>query len=215
MRIKIDALDTLFFRDGKPFTMGAETWGSGIFPPYPSVVYGALRSVFLSHNIDKLKDVKTANDPTSGLRIKEFCLQQNTNAFYPVPLDCVKEKRIGGKSKKVYILKPIECHVVSNSRVKQLLRPVDGKKVENIQGGWIENISLESYLNCKEDDISSINLENIVISEAKIGIGRSNLTHAAEDSMLYRVAMKRLKDTSLVIDFEGMNLPRSGLMKLG
>ena len=27
--------------------------------------------------------------------------------------------------------------------------------------------------------------------------------------------MKRLKDTSLVIDFEGMNLPRSGLMKLG
>ena len=214
MRIKIEALDTLFFRDGKPFTMGAETWGIGIFPPYPSVVYGALRSAYFSCQINRLKDAKTVNDPTRGLKIKNFYLQQNTNAFYPLPLDCVKEKGVKGKNKKVYILRPIELQSISNCPVKQLLRPIDEKKVENIQDSWIDDDSLLSYLNCKEDGISYIELKDIVVSEPKIGIGRNKLTHTAEDSMLYRVAMKRLKDTALVVDFEGMNLPKSGLMKL-
>ena len=34
--IEIEALDTLFFRDGKPFTMGQDTVGESIFPPHPS-----------------------------------------------------------------------------------------------------------------------------------------------------------------------------------
>lgn len=42
--IEIQALGTLFFRDGKPFTMGAETYAEGIFPPLPSTIYGALRT---------------------------------------------------------------------------------------------------------------------------------------------------------------------------
>ena len=35
--------------------------------------------------------------------------------------------------------------------------------------------------------------------------------------MLYRVAMKRMKDTSLIVEFDGLNieLPQSSLMKLG
>ena len=49
MRIRIKALDTLFFRDGKPFTSGEETWADGTFPPYPSVLYGALRTWFITN----------------------------------------------------------------------------------------------------------------------------------------------------------------------
>ena len=49
MIIQIDPLDTLFFRNGKPFTMGEETWADAVFPPYPSVVYGALRSAYFSN----------------------------------------------------------------------------------------------------------------------------------------------------------------------
>ena len=65
MRIKIDAIDTLFFKDGKPFSMGDETWADGIFPPPPSVIYGALRSIYFSEHPEKLQKVysKEVQDP--------------------------------------------------------------------------------------------------------------------------------------------------------
>ena len=43
MIIEISALDTLFFRDGKPFSMGENHWTNSIFPPNMSTVYGADR----------------------------------------------------------------------------------------------------------------------------------------------------------------------------
>ena len=46
MHISIKPFDCLFVRDGKPFSMGDEVWASGIFPPPPSVVYGALRTAW-------------------------------------------------------------------------------------------------------------------------------------------------------------------------
>ena len=69
MLIKLDPLDTLFFRDGKPFSMGEETWGNCIFPPSPSVIYGALRTAYFSNHIDLLEKANTKNDPTSNLVI--------------------------------------------------------------------------------------------------------------------------------------------------
>lgn len=50
MTIQLEPLDTLFFKDGKPFSLGEETWADGIFPPPPSVIYGALRTKYLSAN---------------------------------------------------------------------------------------------------------------------------------------------------------------------
>ena len=51
MTIQLDALDTLFFKDGKPFSLGEETWADGIFPPPPSVVYGATRTALISSGL--------------------------------------------------------------------------------------------------------------------------------------------------------------------
>lgn len=215
MRIKIDAFDTLYFRDGKPFTMGAETWGSGIFPPYPSMLYGALRSAYFSHNTQALKDANTSNDPTKSLRITGFYLMNNSEIYFPASLDCVKEKDVNDK--KVFILKPKECSIVSNCPASHILR-LDGKrKIENIPDAWLDKSSFQSYLMCNESNISFTEFNSLVISESKIGIGRSNATHTAEDSMLYRVAMKRMKDTLLIVEFDGLNsdLPKSSLMKLG
>jgi len=48
MRIEIKSFDTLFFRDGKPFTMSEDNWADGIFPPPPSVIYGALRAAYFA-----------------------------------------------------------------------------------------------------------------------------------------------------------------------
>jgi CRISPR-associated protein Cmr3 len=36
MEIKIQPLDTLFFRDGKPFEKGENTWADGMMLPNPT-----------------------------------------------------------------------------------------------------------------------------------------------------------------------------------
>ena len=40
--LQLEPLDTLFFRDGKPFTMGEDTFVTSSNLPYPSVFWGAI-----------------------------------------------------------------------------------------------------------------------------------------------------------------------------
>jgi len=54
--LRINPFDTFFFRDGKPFTMGDDSWADGIFPPSPSVIYGALRTAWISEKLDGFVD---------------------------------------------------------------------------------------------------------------------------------------------------------------
>ena len=50
MLIEITPLDSLLFRDGKPFTSGDVHNASSIFPPKPSVFAGFIRSKILVEN---------------------------------------------------------------------------------------------------------------------------------------------------------------------
>lgn len=98
--IQLDALDTLFFKDGKPFSMGEETWADGIFPPPPSVVYGALRTQYLSSNPNL--DIQNIQNETESLEIsqiyyklldkKEETSQNRLSAsnYLPLPADLVE-----------------------------------------------------------------------------------------------------------------------------
>ena len=102
--IELDALDTLFFRDGKPFSMGDDVWADGIFPPSPSVFYGAIRSIYFSENIDKLELTATINnDPTKDLIIKGIFFSINEKPYFPLPMDLVKEKN--SEKNKTLLLK--------------------------------------------------------------------------------------------------------------
>lgn len=219
MRIKIDALDILFFRDGKPFTMGSDTWGSGIFPPYPSMVYGALRSLYFSYNINELKnaasiDETNLEDPTKALIIRGLYLQLGNDLIFPVPMDCVKGKK-GKEKNKLLPLKPKLIDCISNCKTSVILRPESRQQIENVENGWIDSATLKDYLNGNYNDMYYSELSKHVLSEPKIGIGRNNKTHTAEESKLYRIGMKRLKDVSIVVDIEGLDIPDSGLMKIG
>ncbi|MEM8524996.1 MAG: type III-B CRISPR module-associated protein Cmr3 [Bacteroidota bacterium] len=99
MTIEIEALDTLFFRDGKPFEKGDDVWATGIFPPLPSVLYGVLRSAYLAQQDIGLEEVEKA---TSGLIIKNIAYHVNLKnrdeehkterLQFPLPLDLVIEK---------------------------------------------------------------------------------------------------------------------------
>jgi len=69
MWYKITPNDTLFFRGGMPFTMGAESWTEIIFPPNPSTLYGAIRT-WLIFAKGSLKDFKEGR--FKQIYVKEF-----------------------------------------------------------------------------------------------------------------------------------------------
>jgi CRISPR-associated protein Cmr3 len=214
--IKIDALDTLFFRDGKPFTMGEDTWANGVFPPYPSVIYGALRSAYFSHHLNELEKANNEDDPTRHLKIKGFYILADNTVYLPLPNDCVKEK--GSKDNFVSALPMHELEDIRSSCPTQyaLKSKKEEEVVENVDGGLINIKSFGEYLKCAKGPFSPIlKVADRVLPEPKIGIGINKETGSTEEGKLYRVDMRRLENISLIIEFEDFDLPERGLMKLG
>ena len=101
MELRLNPFDTLFFRDGKPFTMGEETWADSRMLPNPSVVYGALRTaIAVANNID-FKDIPTLlNNET--FKITNTYYKAGGKDFFPLPLDlvCFKEELDENKKKR-------------------------------------------------------------------------------------------------------------------
>ncbi len=214
MLIIIDPLDTLFFRDGKPFTMGDDNWANGIFPPHPSVVFGALRSAYFSHHIDDLKKANEPDDPTGKLHIRGiyFYDHEEKKIYLPLPMDCVKKKN--EEKNEVSILPYVNLDNIKTSCPTQYALKGNGD-VENVAGGLITSDLFKKYLTNSDKSFSFIKISDKISIEHKIGIGIDKKSGTSEEGKLYRTGMNRLNDLSLVIEFDGLDLPASGFLKLG
>lgn len=226
MRIRIKALDTLFFRDGKPFGMDEATWATGIFPPPPSVFYGALRSLYFSLNPDKIPLAGTENDPTQELQIKSILMGKNKNEiYYPCPADFVVEKT--EKTNKDFFLLNLKKEtdgVVTNQLFKEYTIDRPLKQIESLQGSHVmTERNLRKYT-AGSEPTSVLSSQSFFFIEPKVGIGRSNTTHTTDEGKLYRVGMLRpVGDDDKHIDFwiefnlEGFDLSQAkkGFLKLG
>lgn len=215
MRIRIDPLDTLFFRDAKPFSAGSDTWADSVFPPNPSVIYGALRTAWFAHNGFDPAIIDTEEDETRNLRITGLSLLYGENKrdrYYPAPLDCVVRK--DGKNNELFLLKPRMAPTASKAPCTFILSDEDGAEVENAEG-LLDLITFTDYLSTQDDPYSWRELAGIKLTEPKVGIKRDRTTLTSEDAMLYRTGMLRLENTSFLVDFDGLLLPEQGFLKLG
>lgn len=192
MRIRLSALDTLFFKDGKPFERGEESWADGIFPPPPSVFYGALRSLYFIQHPEYIGKENTKEDPTRNLVINDIQITSEDNLYFPCPLDVVLKKNTLNSKENYILLNLKENKAISSSNLKYRLVEVNNQEVEPIEG-YIGKRSLEKhYLNGKLP--SSINpRDNFLTLEPKVGIGRDNFSHVSDEGLLYRVGMLRPK----------------------
>jgi len=219
MLAKITPLDTVFFRDGKPFSWGEETWAEGIFPPYPSTIYGALRAMWFSENIHEFSKANTEKDKTAKIEIKHICINFSGYLYFPLPLDLVKEKdTTKGDIQEVFSLELFNFAKVGISNLKLPLYALSNKdEVESCEG-FIDAFSLKEYLEGERENFD-IYIKNAFLDhEPKIGIGRNSLTHTTEEGKLYRVNMIRLKSqVSFVTEIEtsGVSFPKRHFLKLG
>lgn len=238
MKIEITPLDTLFFRDGKPFSMGEETWARGLFPPPPSVIYGALRTAYFGLHPAELHKAAEKDDPTQHLKIKTISLKIGKNLHFPLGADVVEgkqseEQKNRNEVKSQYFLSPqvqslalaSSPFTYENSGVGSYLLQTDPHAhIENLEESPILSMrDLDSYLN--PTAASGKNLltyktrHEYLTPESKTGIGRNTKTGSAEEGKLYRVEMLRMathkRSVSIYVEFEGLELPSKGMIKLG
>lgn len=224
--ILIKPKDTLFFRDARPFRRGVETEGYSIFPPNPSTVYGALRTLFISENggLDEFLAGKLKNeigmppedknnrpmDP-GDFRIKGVFLADDENIYFPTPMDLIS---IEGKIESLKLKENNEFK--SNIPCKEVLWNEPAGKVKSIQDSFLVAENAASYLRNESKNLHVIEFEDYAVIEPKVGIKRDNETRASSYAMLYRINTIRLKDRySIYVEYEGVDFPQEGLLKLG
>jgi len=208
MKIKIDAIDTLIFRDGKPFGNEGEVWASSLPFPTPTTIYGALRGIYFAQNPQKLSFANTKDDLTKDLKIKGIYFYKNDEEFclFGLPKDIVKEK----DTDKLKILK-FEKNDFTNSDLEYIL--LEDKKVEGVSG-FLSDFDFEDYLN-NSQIYNFYEIENFFNEEPKIGIALDKKRKNVSDGKLYRIGLKRYKNISIVVDFEGIDIDSKGLLKFG
>ncbi len=230
MRIRIKPLDTLFFRDGKPFSMGEESWADGIFPPYPSVLYGALRTWYIAN-----KDGVFGDDiikESEGIKISGIHYRLEDGLYLPMPMDMVEpkekereEEREEEREQKYRVVKLAlrgnywsQEQKMSNYLLNSLLVSADGEDVDAIEEGFMEANDFKQYLEGTLQETKIRKLKDMVKSEPKVGIGRDRNTNTAQEGKLYRVGMRRAIDfeiiTELQLPFEGIG-QHSTFIKMG
>jgi len=229
--MEIEALDTLFFRDGKPFAMGEESFGAAVFPPAPSVFMGFLRSVYfggLDGDISRANSTNPAMpDPTAGLSIIHIALRlENDTLLYPIPADLIIDKE--DETNLTDYLNIMEIPSLCSSSSKTwLLTSTNNKKLKDTTGKiYITAKQLQQYQQGKVLG-NGIDISDFMTPETKVGIGRDDNTRTSSESgRLYQVQMQRLEGIwtkgkkpgklKVVIGYNGLEmLGTKGISKLG
>lgn len=185
--LQINATDTLFFRDGRPFTMGEDTYAQSIFPPPPSVLYGALRTAYMAADISG-QSLSTLIKATEALTIRNLFLKSDKDLYAPLPADLFVDKD-GDITFPESKAKPVS----SLPTPQMIYHNTKGKP--NGQPRLITLEVLKDYLDNgnQQRTFKNVLLKNFTEKETKIGIARSNVTRTSDEGMLYRMEMVRLE----------------------
>ena len=223
--IEIKPIDTLFFRNGKPFDMGEDNWAEGIFPPSPRSFYGAIRSAYFAANSSLIGLANTNEDPTNSLRIKGFWIKRGDGLFCSSPLDYVREKndKTGrlipaklGKRSEVF------AGMTKGGYPFEFI-PYSNDDVQSSADYMIDSYALFDY--DPYDDIYGYEVNSFFSSEPKIGVGLDNNTRSNSEGKLYRVGLNRLhssfdqekqafkEQVSFVLEYDFDFVPK--VLKLG
>jgi len=224
--IEISPLDTLFFKNAKPFSAGDESWADGMFLPNPSTIYGALRAIYFRNNPHEIDKANSENDPTKDLVIHKIYLKQNKNVYFPLPLDVVykKGKEIDGS----YILQHKKQNTISNSNVDYLQTLSNNETVEKFDNSFLSIRNFKKYQNSNSEKFRGFdeikNIDKFIINEPKIGIKINKYTQTVKEGYLYRIDFKRLEiiddkyqksKAKIAVEFSGLDIEDSKIIRLG
>ncbi|MEO3430171.1 type III-B CRISPR module-associated Cmr3 family protein [Pelagibius sp. CAU 1746] len=214
--LQIEALDTLMFRDGRPFNQAdaGASEATSVFPPHPPSVVGAIRAAlwrFLGGwDETRLGDGTNWQDPATNLGPLRFAAPvvhfRNTLVF-PAPMHLVKDGE--GHSTRLLPGPPLQCDL-GTVRLPIPEEPLEGfKGAEDV---WLTSRGLEAVLAGgmpAQDDWVAI--EEIWQLESRVGIGIDTSTRRTDTTKdaggrLYMASHVRLSGSaSLIVGYSGWN----------
>ncbi|SMF09867.1 type III-B CRISPR module-associated Cmr3 family protein [Desulfovibrio gilichinskyi] len=208
MFVEIAPLDTIFCRDGRSFGVNEAHAVDSIFPPPPSVMFGAMRGgIFVTQNFAALGrnkmdpgwpkwfgDTESAGD----LFQKGPLPVVDGQIMFPMPLDgYVKSGKNGEYTISTFrIIKNNSS--TSSLDLEHLLIPPEGKKLPkstNIM--WISASSLTRYLNSEEEISLELNKDiypqdELWTPELRTNVGINPETNAGKDAILFSLKHVRM-----------------------
>ena len=205
---KLATYDAFFFRGNGEFSSGENTFATGIFPPNPQTIYGALRGNWIEQygNVEDFNHGKYANEigtPTSHgkLRLKGIYLSKGKTLYLPLPQDCQVIQKEDGKL-EAHLLELEKGKGYESDGAQFRLVGVSNKKSESAEGKWITVKDWEKLV-LKREPVEVLPLGSFVQEQPKTGIYLNRSTRTAQDGMLYQYSRNVLApDVSIVIAAE-------------
>jgi CRISPR-associated protein Cmr3 len=228
--ITFDPLDSLFFREAKPFNAGEGGFLDSQFPPPAQTLSGAIRSAIGEANgidwtkkdeVEKL--VGAAGDDPTPLSFAGPYLLKGEQRLYPVPLNLLcrekEEKDEETKEKKKEWARLIPSVTTFKTDMCDRRLPTIEKSLEGakpVEDGWLDAANMRKALDGGLPD-NFISADEIFVREPRAGIGRDNQKSVVNEGQLYFTRHLRLKE-GITLGMAVVNdatLLAGGMMRFG
>ncbi|MBI3799812.1 MAG: type III-B CRISPR module-associated protein Cmr3 [Deltaproteobacteria bacterium] len=222
MHLFLEAIDVWLFRDGRPFDARSDHRAASLFPPYPTVMQGVIRSHHLVvKNVDLhdsqqiIATVGTTDD------YKALCLRgpfiakkegQKIVRYLPVPAHAAP-----GKEGYVALTPTARQKTVKTSAPTPLLLWSDEEPRKTEFGQWLREDQLRRLLKpgAKSPIVGESEIK-LFARESRLGIAL-NERRTTDEGALYEVEFIRpCKDVGLLVEVEGYEgWPTTGVIRIG
>lgn len=237
MRLQLEPVDTLFFRDGTPFA--ADSSGpsdvGGLFPPFPASITGALRAALARSNgwsgsgrwtAELNQALGPGPDDLGLLSFTGPFLLRKGEPLFPAPLHLQGSATGGGWQPRALLQPgtPVHCDLGVAVRLPELPRPIqdsDHAGLKSGEGWWLTQSGLESVLRGEPPGPETlVASRELWREERRIGIERDNSKRTAKQGMLYTSRHVRLAaGVGLGMEVDGLDAqwrePSGVLLPLG
>lgn len=228
MHLFFEPVDVWLFRDGRPFNAEADHRAEGMFPPYPTVMQGAIRSHRLVQRGINLQDKQAiisevgTHDDFGKLRLRgPFLAKREGSAitpYFPLPADVVPQQ--DSFHPLIPELVPslhIEGSTYQSSAIYDviLLPSGDPVKATEQMGQWLDQRALKHYLEGKS--VTATPTEDLYITESRPGIGMNHTQRVTQQGLLYEVDFIRTHpNVGLYVELHGYDdWHSSGALRMG
>ena len=217
--VQLYPVDTWFFRDSTPFTLGAAPQENvkSLFPPHPLTVVGALRMSLASGkgwngyerwSKDICKILGDGPDDLGALSLDGPFLLRNGKPLFRTPRHLLGLSRGTCWSPSAFLRPgaPVACDLGSSVRLPDVVRSSHNADLKTGDSWWLTSHGLSAVLNGtlpSEEDV--VPEQCLWLSEPRIGLARRVDTRTALDGMLYSTEHVRLRsNVSLGVRIAGL-----------
>ncbi|WP_322799122.1 type III-B CRISPR module-associated protein Cmr3 [Thermoflexus sp.] len=237
MQLFLEPVDVWLFRDGRPFTAREDHRAVSLFPPYPTVVQGAIRSFHAAvvRKVDlrdqqAVKEVVGDAENFGSLRLRgPFLARRQGGAigrYFRVPADAVLvDRKVHPDGQTEFYYRAAhprarsELSGVSVSlpdELEVLLYPPEGTRpAKEPPDLWMEEAEL---MKCLHGELArAVGGDQLFVREPRIGIGLRDDTRTSEEGALYQAEFIRLMSgMGLWVEVKGYEgWPDRGMLQLG